>query len=445
MPSLSIFLPSASLARGDTSRVLLWADSAFAVSRTEPARVMNQSSSTSTSGLKSQRSNEILVACKLALALTLMVGAGLLLKSFWKLIDVELGFANRELLTLDVRLPTDRYYENRQRAAFHDRVVSAMQALPGVQAVGTTTRPPLGGMTVEFGFRRAGDPPGPTEEEPTARYAAVGPEYFEAAGIPVVEGRVVGELDTADAAPIVLISRQMAERYWPGRSPLGDRITVFSKHGFATREIVGVVGDVRYGGFAVGLLPHMYVPYAQEPWPRFSVLLAASASPLTLAESARSVLAELDPKLPVRDVATMEAIISRSSATPRFHLIMLLGFAAAALFLSAIGTYGMMAYSVSRRTRELGLRKALGAENRDLIYSVMGRGLVVIASGIALGSIGSLLLSSLLSGWLYEVEATDPATFVIVPIVLALSAALACFMPALRSTKVDPLVALRFE
>jgi putative ABC transport system permease protein len=389
--------------------------------------------------------SEILVVGELAIAVVLMVGAGLLLKSFWRIIDVDLGFENRNLLVVNLRLPEDRYYEERQRVEFYEQVMTRMQSLPGVQHVGITTRPPLGGMTIELGFRREEDPIVTSDQEPSARLAAVGSGYFETVGIPIIRGRSFSDRDDGSSTPTIIISEQMAQRFWPGENPIGRRIIVYSKYNDFAREIVGVVGDVRYGGFETEPRPQMYVPYAQEAWPALSILLATGGTPQSLAEPARSAIADIDPRLFVRDVATMENVLSRAVLAPRFHMLMVLGFAVTALFLAATGTYGMMSYSVSRRTSEIGLRMALGAQSRDLVKSIMGRGALVVSTGTVFGLVGAAGVSDVLSNWLFEVESTDPITFAFVPAVLAIVAGFACYIPARRAAHIDPMVALRAE
>jgi putative ABC transport system permease protein len=267
-------------------------------------------------------------------------------------------------------------------------------------------------------------------------------------GIPLLQGRLFTERDNAEARGVVLINEEMARRFWPGEDAVGKRITqglLLTPGESGEREVVGVVGDVKHFGLAVGAEPQMYVPHAQSPWPDMNLVLRTDGDPLVLAAGIREKVHAISPEAPLGPISTMHQILSDSVAQPRFRATLVGLFALAALVLAATGIYGVIAYLVSQRRNEMGIRLALGAESKDILRLIVGEGLKLIGAGILLGLMGALMLTRLLSALLFGVSATDPLTFVIIAIVMTTVALLACYLPARRATKVDPMIALRSE
>ena len=396
-------------------------------------------------GVGGQRFRAGLVVAEVALALTLLVGGGLLIRSFVTLMSVDPGFDADNVLTQQIFLPAARYTDNAQMISFVDQLVERVDALPGVDGAGVIYVLPMAGGNADTGFLIEGmQPAGPGERNPVAWYRPVSPGYFDAMKMRLVAGRWFTESDHAVAPPVVLINETAARRYWPDREPIGTRITV---GGGIYREVVGVVADTKHFGLDSDTRPAMYFPYDQLPQPFMSLVLRTSGDPHLLARSVQSEIRELDPDLAVSGVASMREVISDTVAVAQSRLIMALlaTFAASAMTLAAIGLYGVMSYSVGQRTQEIGIRMALGARTSDVLNLVVGRGMLLLLVGVAIGVAAAFALSRFLESMLFEVSSTDPLTFAAVPVLLALVALFACWVPARRAAKVDPLVALRRE
>ena len=393
------------------------------------------------------RTRSLLVLAEVALACVLLVGASLLLSSFVRLQGVDPGFSPGGILTARVTLPRARYDDPARQTAFAEAVLSRVRGLPSVSAAALASEAPLGDGPPYWGFAVAGMEPPPPEVVQDAVVFRTSPDYFQTFGIPLLRGRLYQAADRGDAAPVALVSQALAHRYWPDRSPLGARIT-FGDPTDSTSTwmtVVGVVGDVRQEGPAAAAYPQIYVPLAQVTTRSLLIALRTAGDPTALTPAVKRAVAGIDPNLALGRVATMEERVAGSMARPRVNAILLGGFAATALVLAAIGIYGVIAYSVVQRTRELGIRMALGARGGDVLRLVLGQGMVPVLGGLALGLAAAAAASRVLRGLLYGIGGTDPITYAAVAAFLAGVALVASFLPARRAATADPVVALRNE
>ena len=384
-----------------------------------------------------------LIVSEVALALMLLVGGGLLLNSFYRLSKVSPGFNPQQALTMQLSLPGNKYADDARRVASFAQIVERIEALPGVEAAGLSFSLPLAGGPPDTFFTIKGRVDGP-QPGYGADFDFCTPHYFRAMGIPLIRGRLFDERDVTSAARVTLINEALAREYFPNEDPLGQHFTEENN----TWEIVGIVGDVRLRGLADKVRPLFYRPqsFGSAYWNILANLVVRTApAPGGRAENIRQAILGLDPDQPVANVRTMEDVIAASVAQRRFILMLLGVFAGAALLLAAIGLYGVIAYAVSQRTREIGLRMALGATRSDVLGLVLRQGMKLAATGILLGVIGALGLTRVLVNLLYEIKPTDPLTFVGVSLVLLVVALLASWLPARRAAKVDPMEALRYE
>jgi len=391
---------------------------------------------------RGNRVRSVLVVAEVSLALMLLVGAGLLIKSFINLQRVDPGFNARGALRVDLSLPRIRYADRTPTAAFYKRLVDRVRVLPGVDSVGAVSSLPLSGGGTDTSFLIEGQPQPEPNREPVSNYAMVTPDYFRAMGIRLVRGRVITEADNADAPKVAVISESMTRRYFPGEDPLGKGLLFGGKN---RREIVGIVSDVKFVGLNLDSRPMMYLSEQQDAARGMSLIVRTSGDPMSLATAVRSEVQTLDKDLAVSNVMPMEQLVSASLAEPRFLLLLLGVFAGSALALSVIGVYGVVSYSVAQRSHEIGVRMALGAQVGDVLKLVLGKGMVLVGVGIAIGLAGAFALSRIMESLLFGVGARDMATFAATALVLAGVALGACFVPARRATKVDPMVALRYE
>ncbi len=388
----------------------------------------------------------VLVVTEIALALAVLIGAGLLVKSFMRVQEVNPGFNPQGLLTMSLSLPDFKYSEAPQRANFYKQLINDLRPLPGVQSAGAVSVLPLSGGGSSGSFRIEGrDVPRGQSSPHGARWAAT-PDYFKTLGIPIVSGRYFEERDTADGHQVVIIDQALAAKYWPNEDPLGKRI-VFegTRDNPNWREIVGIVGHVKHTDLEGESRAQYYIPHQQRAQPSMTVVLRTGGDPNALASAARNAVSNLDRELPVFRVRTMDQFVADSMTQRRFALLLIGIFAGLALLLAAIGLYGVMAYSVTQRTHELGLRMALGAQAADVLKLVVKQGMLLAGIGLIIGIVGAFFLSRLMKTLLFNVSATDPMIFAAIAATLAAVALLACFFPARRATKVDPMVALRYE
>jgi putative ABC transport system permease protein len=393
---------------------------------------------------RGKRVRSALVVAEVALSLTLLVGAGLMLKSFARLQQVSPGFNAENLLTVGLSLPRAKYREGPQVVAFYQQLLDKVSGLPGAQSAGLVDALPLAGGSY-LSFAIEGRVLQPTENEPDAEHQVVSPGYFKTMGIPLIRGRLLSEQDHAQVPFATVISETMARRYFPNEDPLGKRINLGNPQTSPWRTIVGIIGDVRNEGLNAEPNPQMYISFAQVPPQNMSLVVRGSGNPMSLIAGVKSKVAELDRDQPLYNVRTMERMLAESLARERFSLLLIMVFAGLALLLAAVGIYGVMAYSVTQRAHEIGVRMALGAERRDVLRLVAVQGMRLVLTGVLAGAGLALALTHLMTGLLYGVTATDPLTFISVAALLMLVALLACYLPARRATKVDPMVALRYE
>ncbi|HET7424573.1 MAG TPA: ADOP family duplicated permease, partial [Gemmatimonadales bacterium] len=398
-------------------------------------------------GRAAARTRNALVLAEVALASVLLVGAALLLRSFVGLQRVDPGIAVDGILTARVTLPRSRYDDPARQVAFADALLERARALPGVSSAALGSGAPVDDALTYWAFAMAGVEQPPPEVVQDAVVYRASPEYFPTFGLPLIRGRLFQAGDRADQTLVAIVSQGLAQRYWPGRDPIGSRIT-FGDPADSTSDwltVVGVVGDVRQDGAVSPAYPQIYVPFAQLSNRSIVVALRTGRAPLALVAPLKQVLAGVDPNLALSQVSTMEQRVAGTLARPRVNALLLAAFAATALVLAALGIYGVIAYSVVQRTRELGIRVALGASADVVLGMVMRQGLSPVLIGLAIGlgvaSVGSRVLRSLL----YGVTATDPATYVAVAAFLAVVAVAASYVPARRAARSDPVKALRAE
>jgi predicted permease len=389
-----------------------------------------------------------LVVGQIALAMVLLAGSGLLVRSFALLRKVDPGFDARSALSFRVSLPESAYADDARLFAFHAGLEERLRALPGVRAVGAVSGLPLTGNQFIISFTVDGRPEPPPAQQPSMDVAIATPGYFRAMGIEILRGRGFTSADDERAPQVVVLSEAAVRRHFPDEDPIGKRIRLGLGRGRGRKaggEVVGVVRDVKRRGLAKASPPEIYVPYAQFPLQSMAVVLRTDVPPRSLANAAERVVHELDAELPVVRIATLEEIVARSISEPRFYTLLLAAFAASALLLAALGLFGVMSYAVSQRTRELAVRLALGARQPALLRMVLREALALGLAGAALGLAGALLVSRSLSTLLYSVSPSDPVTLSLVALLLVATTLVAGYLPARRATRIDPVVALRAE
>jgi len=401
-----------------------------------------------TSGPAASRFRSALVIGEIALGVMLLVGAGLLLRSLHRLSHVDLGFSPEHLLTANFDLSETRYNPDQQDRFIHD-LLERLRVLPGVTAASGAMPLPLGGSSwgISFNFP---DHPVPEESEPTAGVYVVSPGLFETMKIPLVRGRTFDDRDQRNSAPVVIVTQSFAQQFFPGENPVGRRIKMGGGEGparqrYMTREIVGVVGDIKSSNLDKEPVPAYYVPLPQLMWGPPTLVVRTAAEPSTVVEEIRKVLATMDGDVPLYAVRTMDDYLALNLGRARFQTLLLGLFAALALVLTAVGLYGVMAQTVAQRTHEIGVRMAMGATRENVLAMVLGRGTLLTLAGTAIGIAGAFSFAKLIESLLYQIPPRDPLTYVSVCAVLALTAVIASYVPALRATRVDPMVALRYE
>jgi putative ABC transport system permease protein len=388
-----------------------------------------------------KRLRSLLVMSEIALAVVLLIGAGLMLKSFQRLTDVDPGFNPDNLLTMAVGLQFVRYQDPGKQVAFFEQALQRVRSLPGVVAAGACTSLPPSYIQQSTGFTIEGRPAEPGTQPPSAIYMPATPGYLEALGVPLISGRTISDADTGQAPGVVVINQTLATRFFPNEDPVGHRMTING----VVRTIVGIVGDARYQGLGVEAGPQTYVPHAQSPYPGMRIIVRTTVDPSSLVSAVRTQIQSVDSEEGPTRFAPMTQLLSDSVAQPRFNTFLIGLFAVLAFMLSAIGIYGVVNYDVTQRTGEIGVRMALGAQSHDVLRLILRQGLLLTLGGLVAGIGGAILLTRFLTGLLFEVKPNDPFTYAVVASLLAMVAIAACLIPARRATKVDPLVALRYE
>ena len=383
-----------------------------------------------------------LLVAEVALSIVLLVGAALLMRSFANVVNIDPGFRPDQALAFQVALPRAAYPQPRQQHAVFDRLRERLRQLPGVESAGMAqTLPMRGDFALAFSVQDRRTAPG---DEPTANHRAVTPDYLQTVGIPLVRGRMFTEHDTEVAPNVALVDEAFVQRHFPEEDPIGRHIHIRNARG-GIHEIVGVVGDVRNDGLDAEAKPTMYVPFRQDVFNTTWVILRTAGDPSALAAAARMAVREVDPSLPVFSMRPLEAVVRESVAQRRFSMLLLVIFAGVALFLAAVGLYGVVAYTVSQRTREIGLRMAMGAQRGDVLRMVLGGGMKLALIGVVLGIGGALSLATLVRSLLFGVTPFDPASYAGTAVLLLTVAAVACYVPARRAMTMDPLHALRHD
>lgn len=417
---------------------------ALQVSKPDLQATLKEGGRSSTEGIRHNRLRSLLVVSEVALALVLLIGASLMVRSFLHLQQVEPGFDARGVLTMQLWVQGAQYKEGKRQTAFYERVIERLSTLPGVAAVGAVNVLPLNNdnySSTSFTIEGREVAPG---DEPNANNGIVAGQYFKAIGIPILRGRTFTAQDTEDAPRVCIVNETLARRFFPGEEAVGKRI----KHGDELVTIVGVAGDVKQYELSQKPDDQLYFPHKQNPWATMSLVArTTTGDPTRLAAAARNEIWAIDREQPVYNVRTMERVIAESDAVwlQRLWGLLFGVLSGVALMLAIIGVYGVVSYSVSRRTHEIGIRMALGARGADVLRLVVGQGLILISIGIAVGLAGAFLITQALASLLYGVTTTDPLTFVFAPLALVIVALIASFIPARRATKVDPMVALRHE
>ncbi|HEX5709185.1 MAG TPA: ABC transporter permease [Pyrinomonadaceae bacterium] len=384
-----------------------------------------------------------LVVSQVALSLVLLVGAGLLINSFYRLLKVNPGFDTANLLTLEYRVPRNKYSEGKQQVEFHRRVVEAVRGVPGVRSAAVVRALPFSGNGAAVNFTLPGQPEPPKGQTPKALETAVDPHYFQTAALPLIQGRGFTERDTADSPPVVVVNQTLARKHFPGEDPLGRQLHFPDAK--LTAEIVGVVGDAKQYQLNEVQQPQVYTAYTQNPHLFATLVARTDVEPMSLERAVKEAVWSVDRDQPVWKVRTVEQLLTMNVADSRFIMTLMVVFAALAVLLTALGIYGVISYSVAQRTHEIGVRMALGAQERDVLGLVLRQGMLLALVGVGIGLAAAFGVTRLMASLLFGVTATDPATYATVALVLIGVALLACFIPARRATKVDPMVALRYE
>jgi len=388
-----------------------------------------------------RRVRSLLVVSEIALAVMLLTGAGLMLRSFTRLTHVDPGFNPNNLLTMSVMLQFANYQDPVRQISFFDQALQKIRALPGVTAAGACTSLPPTYIQRSSGFTIEGRPTETQSQMPTALYLPATAGYLEALGVPILRGRTIVDGDTAQTPGIVVINQTLAEQYFANEDPIGRRLNMDG----VLRTIVGVVGDAKYYGLGAEAGPQTYIPFAQSPFPGMRLIVRSTVEPLSLASNVRSAIESVDADEGPTGIATMSQLMTESVAQPRFNAMLIGLFGALAFVLAAIGIYGVINYEVTQRTGEFGIRMALGAQSRDVVTIVLRKGLMLTTGGLVIGLAASFVLTRFMEKLLFGVKPHDPITYLVVPVLLGLVAIVACLIPALRATKVDPLKALRYE
>jgi putative ABC transport system permease protein len=418
---------------------------ALQISKADLHETLKEGGRTGSSGARAWVRNSLVVV-EMALALVVLISAGLLIRSFWRVQQVNPGFAPRGVLAMSLGLPMTKYKEPAQRANFYQELLQRIRALPGVKLAGATSILPLSGNNSSGSFRIEGRVVPQGQSSPHGDRWAATTDYFSAMRIPLIRGRFFDDRDTMGSQPVAIIDETMQRKYWPNEDPVGKRITFQGgQQNPIWREIVGIVGHVKHKGLEGESRVQYYIPHSQVQNANMSLVVRTSGDPASLTGAVRGAISGLDKDLPVFRVKTMEQYVIDSMAQRRFAMTLLGIFASVALALAAVGLYGVLSYSITQRSHEIGVRMALGAQVRDVLRLVVGQGMLLAMIGVALGSVAAFLLTRLMANLLFGVKAGDPLTFAAIALLLTLVALVACFVPARRATKVDPIVALRYE
>jgi len=395
-------------------------------------------------GAGALRARSVFVVVQMALALVLLVGGALFIKSFYKLLQVDPGFKAENLLTLEYRLPRNKYTELPAQWEFHRRVVEQLRAVPGVQSAALVRGLPLTGNSGSARIALPGRDAPPKGQEPQVHFNTATPDYFATMGIPLLQGRLFNDGDRIDTPAVILVNQTLARRFWPGEDPVGKQIK-FVGDGGGDATVIGVVGDAKHDWLSEEQRPQIYDSYSQDPGLFATVVVRTKVEPMSLSQAVREAVWKVDKDQPVWKVRTVESLMAYNVADKRFLMLLMVVFASLALVITAVGLYGVVNYMVGRRTHEIGVRMALGARAADVLRLVVSQGMRLALAGVGIGLVASFALTRFIQSLLFGISATDALTFASVPALLCGVALLACYVPARRATKVDPLIALRHE
>jgi putative ABC transport system permease protein len=415
-------------------------------SKTDLSEAIKDGGRTTSGGLRGQRLRGALVVTEVAISLVLLIGAGLMIRSYHQLQQVTLGFNSENLLTFDIGLPQIRYKEPEKKAGAFREISQRIQAISGVESVSLVSALPMngGGFYLGRAFLREAQPAPPEGQEYNAMWNVVSPGYFDTLGIVLLRGRDFSEHDGAKSQPVVIINESLARQMFAGEDPIGKRLKSWRDENLL-REVVGVVRDVRYQSRDEKPINLVYVPHTQNSWSTMTLTVRTTGNPAHLTNAIREAVWSFEKDLAVANVRTMDSVLDDASARPRFNTLLLSLFAIVALLLASIGIYGVMSYTVTQRTHEIGIRMALGAQTADVLRLVLGQGFKLTVIGIAIGLLAAFLLTRFLESLLFGVSGTDVLTFISVSLILTGVALAASLVPARRATKTDPMIALRYE
>jgi putative ABC transport system permease protein len=418
---------------------------ALQATKTDFNEALKDGGRTSGGGFSRNRLRGVLIVAEVAISLTLLIGAGLMIKSFYGILKVEPGFKSESVLVMDVSLPRTKYEKETARVNFYQQAVERIGALPGVQQTGATNVLPLSRSNTDSAFSVVGRPRPDKGREPQANFRTITPHYLEAMGIPLRSGRQLSPNDRADTQRVLLVNEFLAAQHFPNEDPIGKRLDFGSDDEKDFYEIVGVVGNIRHESLVEKIVPEVYTAHPQQPSYSMSIVVRATGDPLQLAGAVQREVQTIDKDQPTYNVRTMERVVSESLAPQRVVMGMLGVFALIALVLASVGIYAVMSYAVTQRTHEIGIRMALGAQSRDILKMIVRQGMLLAIIGVTLGLVASYWLMQAMTVMLYGVSATDPLTFTAISLLILLVAFAANYIPARRATKVDPMIALRYE
>jgi putative ABC transport system permease protein len=415
---------------------------ALQASKPDLNETLKEGGRSASGSIRRNRTRSFFVIAEVAICLVLLIGAGLMLRSFARLVNVSPGFNPDNLLSMNLALSGSRYGGAEQVTSFYQRALERLSSLPGVQSAAATSGLPMTGAFGSRYFGIEGRPPQPAGQGFNANVNLTTPGYFQTMNIPLIQGRDFDQRDVMKAPEVVIINQDMVRRYWPDEDPIGKRLAVGNG---PWRTVVGVVGDVKQAGLDIETRPEMFWPYYQLPVPFSTFVVRTSGDPEAMTSGVRRAMQDIDEALPLYNIKPVNEVISESVAPRRFNMVLLSIFAGLALVLAAVGLYGVISYSVSQRTREIGIRMALGASHKSVLRLVVGQGMILALIGVGIGVIASFFLTKFMATLLFGVSATDPLTFVAISVLLTGVSIVASVIPARRAMKVDPMVALRYE
>lgn len=413
---------------------------ALQLARADPNAALRDEGRGVSTGHSRTYAKNALVVGQVALSLLLIVGAGLLLRSFVRLLNVDPGFDSTNVLTMNISLPTVKYSKPEQQIAFFDEVLRRVAAVPGVRDAATSAALPLSYIRITP-VLPDGQPDVPLAQRPFLDIEAISPHWFQTMRVPLLAGRDFTAADNAQAPKVVIVNESFARQFWPNQNPIGKRIIV--GRGPVASEVIGEAADIKNKGLEQDTQPQLYLSFPQLPWGEMNLLVRTAVAPRSVTSAVRAQIAAVDPDQPITNIQTVDDLMDASRSQPRFTMLLLAVFSATALILAVVGIYGVLAYSVAQRRQEFGIRLALGAERTDILRLVIRQGLILGVAGIAVGLIASLFLTRLMSSLLYKTGAHDLITFVLTPLLFLVIALLASYLPARRATKVNPIEALR--